>query len=288
MLEGIFQPDRTLLLYVLNSLALAAVLLVARALVVRAVLRSQTLTAEGRRRWVVSLRYATALIFLVGLIFIWAAEIRTFAVSLVAIALAVVVATKELIQCVGGSILRVGANAYTVGDRIQIAGLRGNVLDQGLLATTILEIGPGQLSHQYTGRAVVFPNSLLLNTPLINETHTKEYIVQVLTIPLRIEDDWATAERILLEAAAAECTPFLEEAKRHMKHLEGRAWLDAPSVEPRVTVRLPEPGRIDLLLRIPAPASLPARLEQAILRRFLAEFPAVRAGGGEPRTGLGG
>jgi len=57
-----------------------------------------------------------------------------------------------------------------------------------------------------------------------------------------------------------------------MKQVEGKAWLDAPSVEPRVSIHLPEPGRVDLLLRIPSPAHRVSRVEQAILRRFLSTF----------------
>jgi small-conductance mechanosensitive channel len=170
-------------------------------------------------------------------------------------------------------VLRAGSNAYTLGDRIEISGTRGNVIDQNLLATTVLEIGPGHSSSQYTGRAVVFPNSLLLGHPVINETYMKNYVVQVLTIPLTMEDDWQAAEKLLLEIALSECVLFMEEARVHMKQLEGKAWLDAPSVEPRVSLHVPEPGRIDLLLRIPSPAHRTSRLEQAILRRFLLAFP---------------
>lgn len=272
MVEWFSNSDSTLAQDGLYTLILLAVALVLRAILVRAVLKSQSLTIESRRRWVVSIRNTIVSIFIVGLIFIWAHQLSTFAVSIVAIAVALVLATKELILCISGAVLRMGANAYSLGDRIQIAGMRGNVLDESLLATTVLEIGP---SHQYTGRAVVFPNSLLLNTPLINETYMKEYIIHVITIPLTTNDDWQTAEKILLEAAREECAPFMEEARRHMKQLEGENWLDAPSVEPRVNIQLPEPGRVNLLLRIPTPAQRPSRVEQTILRRFLSTFPAA-------------
>jgi hypothetical protein len=181
-----------------------------------------------------------------------------------------------------------GTNAYTLGDRIEVAGTRGNVLDQTWLGTTVLEIGPGHSSHQYTGKTIMFPNSLLLTHPVVNETYLKRYVVHVITVPLSAHDDWQTAERLLLEIAMAECAPFLDDAARHMKELEGKAWLDAPSVQPRVNVQLPEPGRLNLLLRVPAPAHRTSRLEQAILRRFLLSFkpaghPAHDSSGSEAR-----
>lgn len=264
--------DSTLFPDVLKSLVLLLILLILRVILMRAVSRSQALSLETRRRWVLTIRNSMVVIFVTGLIFIWAHELSTFAVSLVAIAVAFVLATKELILCLSGTVLRAGTNLYTLGDRIEIGPTRGNVVDQSLLTTTMLEIGPGHLSSQYTGRAVIFPNSLLLSQPLINETYMKDYLVHVITVPLKLEDDWLTAEKVLLQIASDECRPFMDDAAQHMKQLEGKAWLDAPSVQPRVTLQLPEPGRINLLLRFPAPSHRTARMEQAILRRFLLAF----------------
>ncbi|WP_447975497.1 mechanosensitive ion channel family protein [Nitrospira sp. Kam-Ns4a] len=277
--------ERTLIVDGLNSALLLAVILAVRALILRAVHASPGLTVEARRRWVVTIRNITALVFVLGLIFIWGHELSALAVSLVAIAVALVLATKELLLCLSGTVLRLGANAYEIGDRIEIGGIRGNVIDQTALATTVMEIGPGHQSQQYTGRAVIFPNSLLLSQAVINETFTKPYVVQILTVPLTTRDDWQAAEKALLEAARAECTPFMEEARLHMKRLEGRNWLDTPSVDPRVQLHLPEPGRINLLLRFPSPTQGTSRLEQAILRRFLTAYQPAATRSSEPPGG---
>lgn len=271
--------ESALILDGLQTALLLAVILTIRAIIVRTVMKNQMLPVETRRRWAVNLRTGLAFTFLIGVIFIWAHELNALAVSLVAIAVALVLATKELILCISGTVLRLGAGVYTLGDRIEIAGIRGNVLDQTLLATTVLEIGPGHKTQQYTGRVVFFPNSLLLSAPLINETYMKDYIVHVLTIPLGPGEDWVEAEKILLEAARAECDPFVKEAERYMKMLEGKNWLDAPSVYPRVTIQIPEPGIIHLILRVPTPSRYTSRVEQAIIRRFLLKFPVT---GGAP------
>ncbi len=258
--------------HLIAVLALLVTVASLRLVLLRTIVEREGVPLEDRRRLAIQIRSMLAIVFVVGLFFILANELRAFAVSLVAIAVAIVLATKELILCLSGSALRIGANAYTIGDRIEINGVRGNVIDQTFLATTILEIGPGHVSSQYSGRAIVFPNSLLLAHPLINETYMKEYIVHVMTIPLAATEDWQKAEKLLLEIANEECRPFLDEAARHMKELEGRHWMDVPSVKPRVSVQIPEPGRVNLLLRIPTPAHRTSRLEQVILRRYLLSF----------------
>ena len=262
--------DSSVVLDSLKSLILLLSLLVARTIIVRSIARNQALTMEAKRRWVVSVRNTMVFVFLLGLVMIWAHELQAFAVSLVALAAALVLATKELILCWSGAALRVGGKVYSVGDRIQIAGYRGVVLDHDIFATKLLEIGPGQTTHLYTGRVTVFPNSLLFTNALVKENPEQEYGLYTLTIPLKTEVDWQAAERQLLDAAKAECAPFIDEAARHMKLLEQTNLLEAPSPEPRITIQFTEAGRLNLILRFPAPDRGRSRIEQAILRRFLA------------------
>ena len=264
------QVDSSVVLDGLTSLLLLLFLLIVRALIVRAISKNPTLSMEAKRRWVVSVRNSMVFVLLVGLVVIWAHELQAFAVSLVALAAALVLATKELLLCWSGAALRVGGKVYSVGDRIQIAGHRGVVLDHDIFATKLLEIGPGQASHLYTGRVTVFPNSMLFTNALVKESPGQEYGLYILVIPLTDKDDWRDAERHLLDAAKAECTPFMEEAGRQMKLLEQTNLLEAPSPESRVTIQLSEPGRINLVLRFPAPDRGRSRIEQAILRRYLA------------------
>ena len=261
-----------MLIYGLSTGILALLIVIIRMGIHHSLLEGTDLSVESRRRWGGTIRNILLVFFILGIGFIWAPKIQPFAVSLLAIALAVVLATKEIITCISGSILRMVTKAYSLGDRIEIGGIRGNVVDHNALTTTLLEIGPGQTSHQYTGRAMAFPNSFLFTHPLTNETYTKKFRLHIITVPLSTDDNWNVAEQLLLKAGQEEAAPYIEEARAYLKKLEGTLWLDAPSVEPRVTVQIPEAGQINLLLRVPCPTQYPSRLEQAILKKFLAQF----------------
>lgn len=272
---GWMTVDSSVVLDGLKSLILLVSVILIRTLVVRGISRNQALSMEDKRRWVVTTRNSMVFVILIGFVVIWAHELEAFAVSIVALAAALVLATKELILCLSGAALRVGGKVYGVGDRIQIAGHRGVVLDHDMFATKLLEIGPGQSSHLYTGRVTVFPNSLLFTNALVKENPGQEYGLYTLVVPLRSEGEWQRAEQALLAAAKAECGPFMEEAARQMKLLEQANLLEAPSPEPRITIQLPEPGKIQLVLRFPAPDRGRSRVEQAILRRYLVEMTQV-------------
>ncbi len=264
--------NEEMFIYVFSTAIFVLLIVIIRMGIHHSLLQGSDLSVEGRKRWALTIRNILLVLFILGIGFIWAPKLQTIAVPLLAIALAVVLATKEILTCISGSILRMVTKAYSIGDRIEIGGIRGNVVDHNALTTTLLEIGPGQTSHQYTGRAMVIPNSFLFSHPLTNETYTKKFRLHIITVPLSTDDDWKRAEQLLLKAGQVEAAPYIEEARTYLKKLEGKLWLDAPSVKPRVTVQLPEPGRIHLLLRVPCPTQYPSRLEQAILKKFLTDF----------------
>jgi len=213
-------------------------------------------------------------LLLFGLVMIWGQELQTMALSLAAFIVAIILATKELILCITGGWLRISSSAFMLGDRIEVSDTRGDVINHTMLTTTIMEIGPGDLTHQYTGRAVVLPNSLFLTSPIINESFTDDYVLHVFTIPLKDTDDWQAAEKYVRDAAAIVCEPYIESAGQYLKQLGQREGLDVPSTEPRVTIQLTEPGRIDLIVRIPTPAREKGRIEQQLLREYLSRCEA--------------
>lgn len=120
------------------------------------------------------------------------------ALSLIAFAVAFVVAIKELFMCLSGSVLKTSSGAFRVGDRIQVRDFRGDVIDQTLLSTTLLEVGPGKLTHQRTGRKLVLPKSLFISDPVTNESFIHAYGLHVFTVPIKLEDDWQAARQVLI------------------------------------------------------------------------------------------
>jgi len=227
-------------------------------------IRKTVVSQELRRKWIVQTRNGLILLLLLGLVLIWGEELRTLAFSVVAIAVALVIATKELILCVTGSILKSGAGSFDIGDRIQIKDFRGDVIDQNLLATTILEVGPGKLTHQRTGRMAVIPNAMFLSEPVINESFTHDYVLHVFTVPFKREDDWQGAQKAFLESANKHCKPYLEKVRKYMRQVSEEKGLDVPSVEPRVRLSVPAAGEIHLIIRIPTKMAERNYIEQAI------------------------
>jgi small-conductance mechanosensitive channel len=225
-----------------------------------------------RGRWLAQLRIILLILMLLGLTLIWAQELRTLALSIVAIAVALVVATKELILCVTGSIIKSGARSFAIGDRIQIKDFRGDVIDQNLLTTTLLEVGPGKLTHQRTGRMIVVPNAMFVSEPLINESYTHDYVLHVFIVPFKREDNWRLAKQAFLQTAQSYCADYLEDARSYIQRMSTVRSIDVPSVDPRVTLQVPTAGDIHLIIRFPAPAEKRNFMEQSILAEVFMRY----------------
>ncbi|BCL75451.1 membrane protein [Jeongeupia sp. HS-3] len=261
--------DRVFIRDAAVSLIFIMTLLLVRTLVRRAILGRRDMSAELKRRWLVTLRNTILVIFVLAMALIWANEIETLAVSLVAIAAAIVLATKEMILCGMGSIYRTSSNAYSVGDRIEISGLRGLVIDTNLLCTTIHESSQVQAHKGTVGRAVTFPNSLLLSQPLYNETALGQYVIQTIHISIDREADWQRAETLLLNCAFDIVADYADDLKQHARQLERSYALESPTLEPRLRISLEEREDITLHLQLPVPLGQRAIIEQRLLRELL-------------------
>lgn len=265
---------------VVSSLVLIIAFYLFRWFLVLTIRRLNVPTIETRRHWIIQVKNLSLIILAAGLFGIWATELRAFALSLVAVAAALAISTKEIIQCFLGGLYKTSVHPFELGDRIEVNGYRGEVIDHNFLSTTLLEIGGLHREvNQLTGRQIVLPNSLFLSHPIHNQSLQQDYVLQTVRMSVQPEEDWRDLERILLEAANQECNSFLEPARHAMSRLAQREGLDLPRVEPRVTFQYDEAGRLRATLRFPTPVDRVSRTEQAIMRSVISvrKVPSIPA-----------
>jgi small-conductance mechanosensitive channel len=258
--------------YTIASVASALLIFILKRFI-QALIRRSEMVAVERRKWVRRVQNFSFFILIIVLMIIWSHEVKGLAFGLAAFAVAMVIAFKEVILCLMGGIFVSASRSFKIGDSIEIDEHRGDVIDMRLLSTTLLEIGPEKLTHQYTGRSLVIPNSLFLAESMVNETYDHVYVLHVFVIPLHREtDDWRRAEKVLLKVSQELCAKHLNEAQRHMDIVGGKDGIEQFNIEPRVTIALPNPEQLNLIVRIPTLANEKGKLEQMILRRYLMEM----------------
>jgi small-conductance mechanosensitive channel len=220
----------------------------------------------------VSLRNLWLILVFAGLMMIWGRELQTLAVSMVAIAAAIVLATKEMILCMMGSIYRTSTHAFSVGDRIEFNKLKGQVIDTNLLSFTLTESSAASAQQGTVGRVVTIPNSLLLANPLFNETRLGQFVMHTVHVRIAREDNWQHAETILHAAAQEALAEYNDELLVHAQEQAQHQVFNMLPTEPRVRIDLDDIESIAFQVQLPVPLGLRAKVEQTILRHFLIAY----------------
>ena len=135
-----------------------------------------------------------------------------------------------------------------VGDRIEAAGVAGDVVDLGVMHIHLLEIGNWVDADQSTGRIVHLPNTVIFDGPVYNYTETFKLLWNELTIVLTHDSDWETARRLLLEEAEPFYEQVEEAAQAGAKEMAQRYAYHQGVTTPFVYVQLLRDG-IELTLR---------------------------------------
>lgn len=199
-----------------------------------------------------------------GLLAIWLSEIQNMVLSLTAVLVALVVATKELIMCAAGSMLRFGGHLFKVGDRIELGGIHGEVIDHGLFSTTIMELPATALGAGGTGRTVMLPNSVLLTGAVRVEAQPRHFAPHRFTLtleqPLPASDVVATIN----DAAEVVLAGDRELAARFHQFAARKAGVETAGPDTLVSVATSEIGKLQFHVMIYCLAKDAREREQAI------------------------
>lgn len=255
---------------IIKSALIIVAVIAGRSILLSAHFRSHPdLSIENKRRSLVVSRNITMLLLFFGLAMIWAAQIQTLALSMFAVAAAIVVATKELIMCLSGSILRSVTKQYSIGDYIEINGLRGRVVDINMLNTLMMQIGPNPLIGQLSGKTLSFPNSLLLSHPVRRDNILGDYVIHTVEIPVPIHLDSDEIIGRLKDVLEPLCEPYVPAIKQHLENVQTQKLFITPAAQPRVS-RVPHDDKVyNIIVRFASPVAKRLEIQQAVLDEFL-------------------
>lgn len=222
-------------------------------------------TTEAKRIAYLVARNTLGGVTAVLLLFIWAGELRTFALSIAALAAAVAIVCKEFFMNGLGSLMRAVARPYSIGDVIELGAMKGEVLQIDFLTTRLLEQGP---SGYITGRTYEFPNMMVLLNPIRKLSHTGRFVHELVRVPMDPAGNVARAERLLLEAGETICADWIEAADAHFRRLESSHLIALPESRPLAMIEPVDPKRVDVLLRFPCQSNRRLATSQAILHAY--------------------
>ena len=118
----------------------------------------------NRRRFIsMSHQFLTLFAITVVVVFVLASDLRSVATYFGLLSAGLLLALENVILATLGSLLLVGKRGIRIGDRVQVSGVTGDVIDMGLLQFQLREFDVE--NGRYTGHVATFSNSLVFVSP---------------------------------------------------------------------------------------------------------------------------
>jgi small-conductance mechanosensitive channel len=197
-------------------------------------------------------------------------------------------ALQKVITSFAGYLVILRGKTFSVGDRIVMGGVRGDVIALGFMQTTIMEMGqpppvqnadPAMWVHsrQFTGRIVTVSNARIFDEAVYNYTRDFPFIWEELRLPIAYRDDRAKAEEILLRAASKHAVDPGKLDPRVVEHVERQFRVSRDDFRPATYWRLTD-NWLELTLRFIVHDHGVRKTKDALSREVLAELDEAGIG----------
>lgn len=145
-------------------------------------------------------------------------------------------ALQEVIASVAGwSAISLG-QFYGPGDRVQLGGITGDVIDISLLRTTLMECGDWVKADLYNGRIVRVANSFVFKEPVYNYSRDFPFLWDEITVPVKYGCDHQLARELLERVVQEEVGDYAAQAQKHWQQMVQKYLIEDARVAPAVTL----------------------------------------------------
>jgi small-conductance mechanosensitive channel len=145
-------------------------------------------------------------------------------------------ALQEVIASIAGWVAVSFGNFYSVGDRVQLGGISGDVIDVGVLRTTLMETGQWVKADLYNGRIVKVANSFVFKEPVFNYSGDFPFLWDEITVPVKYGSDYRLAREIFQKIGDDTLGGLVPEAQKTWREMVKKYRIEDARVEPMVTL----------------------------------------------------
>lgn len=145
-------------------------------------------------------------------------------------------ALQEVIASAAGWVAVIFGGFYRPGDRVQLGGIRGDVIDIGVLRTTLMQIGDWVNADQYNGRIVRVANSFVFKEPVFNYSSDFPFLWDEIIVPIKYGSDHRLARQIIERAAEEVVGEYAQGAQKAWKPMTQKYLIEPASVQPTVSM----------------------------------------------------
>ena len=180
--------------------------------------------------------FISYLVIILFLAVIFKDRLGGLAIGLGVAGVGIAIALQEVVTSIAGWAAINFANFFKTGDRIQLGGIKGDVIDIGILRTTLMELGEWVKSDLYTGRIVRIANSFVFKEPVFNYSGDFPFLWDEITVPVTYTSDHRLAREILEKIIHTVVEEYSAYAKRAWKDIVKKYLVEEAMIDPVVTL----------------------------------------------------
>ena len=178
------------------------------------------------------------IIFILMILFVYSGSLSGITVALGVASAGIAFALQEVITSVAGWMAIISGGFYKTGDRVQVGGIKGDVIDQGILRTTVMELGDWVDGDLYNGRIVRIANSFVFKEPVFNYSADFPFLWDEIKIPIKFGSDYQKAQEIFTECANRITGEYAKESQAHWDGLVRKYQIENASLETMVSMKI--------------------------------------------------
>ena len=216
---------------------------------------------------------AWVLIVLLG-IGIFSDRLSGLSVALGVTGAGIAFALQEVIASVAGWMAVLFGGFYSTGDRVQLGGIKGDVIDIGVLRTTVMELGQWVDGDLYNGRIVRIANSFVFKEPVFNYSADFPFVWDELRLPIQFTADPAEVKALLLAAAEDIVGHYARQAREEWAVMVRKYLIEDASTDPIVSLVATD-NWVQYVLRYTVDLRLRRSTQSALFERILKDIAAT-------------
>jgi small-conductance mechanosensitive channel len=176
------------------------------------------------------------LLTIVLITIVFSDKLGGFTVALGVAGAGIAFALQEVIASFAGWLAIMFGGFYKTGDRVQLGGIKGDVMDIGVLRTTIMETGQWVDGDLYNGRIVLIANSFVFKEPVFNYSGDFPFLWDEIKIPIQFGSNYDKTNEILYNIGKEVAGDLTERSNEKWQTLQKKYLLEEAQTEPMVSL----------------------------------------------------
>jgi small-conductance mechanosensitive channel len=165
-------------------------------------------------------------------------NIKDFTLAIGLLTAGITITLQELILSIAGSFYIFFVKVYKPGDRIEINGIKGDVIDIDSIYTTMMEIGEWVSSDNYSGRIVKLSNSFVFKGAIYNYSQDFPFVWDEFNIPIRYGSDIELAKKIVINIASETLSEYVSQSLDNWKKVVNKYYIEDAHVQPMLAISM--------------------------------------------------